>query len=65
MIRTAFSVVLIAVASTSAAQVQTSAGSVSVSPVLSGLDAPWGFGFLPSGEVVLTEKRGRARDRVC
>ena len=58
MIRTALAAALIAVASTASAQMQTSAGSVSVSPVLSGLDAPWGFGFLPSGDVVITEKRG-------
>ncbi|MEO0486316.1 MAG: PQQ-dependent sugar dehydrogenase [Pseudomonadota bacterium] len=41
------------------AQIASSAGPVTVSPVLRGLDEPWGFGFLPSGEVVITERDGR------
>ncbi|MEM1233678.1 MAG: PQQ-dependent sugar dehydrogenase [Pseudomonadota bacterium] len=40
------------------AQTSTSQGTVTMTPVMTGLDAPWGFGFLPSGQVVLTEKRG-------
>ncbi|WP_439122967.1 PQQ-dependent sugar dehydrogenase [Marivita sp.] len=37
---------------------QTSAGAVQVSAVVTGLDTPWGFGFLPDGKIVLTEREG-------
>ncbi|MEM1373730.1 MAG: PQQ-dependent sugar dehydrogenase [Pseudomonadota bacterium] len=63
MIRLPRSAALIALVSLCAgsagfAQTDTSAGAVTMTPVMTGLDAPWGFGFLPSGAVVLTEKSG-------
>lgn len=39
--------------------IQTSAGSMQVSAVVTGLDEPWGFGFLPDGKIVITERDGR------
>ncbi|WP_371223909.1 PQQ-dependent sugar dehydrogenase [Roseovarius sp. 2305UL8-3] len=38
---------------------QSSAGELQVSVVADGLDQPWGFGFLPGGGVLITEKAGR------
>ena len=37
----------------------TTEGSLKVSPVVSGLDAPWAFGFLPGGRLLITERDGR------
>ncbi|MEM6276901.1 MAG: PQQ-dependent sugar dehydrogenase [Pseudomonadota bacterium] len=51
-------VVSVSVALSASAQTSTSAGAMTMTPVVTGLDAPWGFGFLPNGQVVLTEKRG-------
>jgi len=45
--------------SQSAAALDSSAGRLQVSVVADGLDAPWGFGFLPDGGVLITEKDGR------
>ncbi|MEO0677966.1 MAG: PQQ-dependent sugar dehydrogenase, partial [Pseudomonadota bacterium] len=59
MIRSLTAALFIAFGTQATAQVATSAGSVSMTPVVTGLSAPWGFGFLPGGEVVLTEKDGR------
>lgn len=39
--------------------IQTSAGAMQVSAVVTGLDEPWGFGFLPDGKIVVTERDGR------
>lgn len=39
--------------------IQTSAGALQVSAVVTGLDEPWGFGFLPDGKIVVTERDGR------
>ncbi len=39
--------------------IQTSAGAVQVSAVITGLDGPWAFGFLPDGKIVVTERDGR------
>lgn len=57
--------VLLAVTSASAATsqvtsetIRTSAGNMQVSAVVTGLDTPWAFGFLPDGKIVLTERSG-------
>lgn len=42
-----------------AAAFETSAGEMSLTPVVQGLDMPWGFDFLPGGGVLITEKEGR------
>lgn len=39
--------------------IQTSAGAMQVSAVVTGLDEPWSFGFLPDGKIVVTERDGR------
>ena len=39
--------------------ITTRAGEVTVSAVVTGLDTPWAFGFLPGGDIVLTERDGR------
>ena len=39
--------------------IQTSAGAMQVSAVITGLDGPWAFGFLPDGKIVVTERDGR------
>ncbi|MCR9107947.1 PQQ-dependent sugar dehydrogenase [Marivita sp. XM-24bin2] len=39
--------------------IETSAGAMQVSAVVTGLDEPWGFGFLPDGKIVITERDGR------
>ncbi|MEO3415180.1 PQQ-dependent sugar dehydrogenase [Roseovarius sp. CAU 1744] len=36
----------------------TSQGKLTLSKMASGLDEPWGFGFLPDGSVLITEKGG-------
>ena len=38
---------------------QTSAGSMTVSPMVRGLDEPWGIDFLPDGTFLVTERDGR------
>lgn len=42
-----------------ATEIQTSVGVMDVSPVVDGLDEPWGFEFLSDGEVLVTERDGR------
>ena len=37
---------------------RTSAGEMQVQAVVTGLDTPWAFGFLPDGKIVLTEREG-------
>lgn len=39
--------------------IQTSTGAMQVSAMVTGLDEPWSFGFLPDGKIVLTERDGR------
>lgn len=39
--------------------IRTSAGAMQVSAVITGLDEPWAFGFLPDGKIVVTERDGR------
>ena len=38
---------------------ETSVGRLAITPVLTGLDEPWGVDFLPGGEIVVTERAGR------
>ena len=38
---------------------QTSAGEVEVTRKVDGLDTPWAVGFLPDGEILITERDGR------
>lgn len=46
-------------AQTMSETIQTSAGAMQVSAVVTGLDEPWAFGFLPDGKIVVTERNGR------
>ena len=48
-----------ALAQVSTETIQTSAGKMEVSAVVTGLNEPWGFSFLPDGKIVLTEREGR------
>ncbi len=48
-----------AMAQVASETIQTSAGALQVSAVVTGLDEPWGFGFLPDGKIVVTERDGR------
>lgn len=50
---------LLAGAPVQASEVQTSAGPLIIAPVATGFDEPWGFGFLPDGSVLVTERGGR------
>ena len=42
-----------------ASDLTTSAGPVTIRPVVTGLAEPWGMDFLPDGRLVLTERDGR------
>lgn len=42
----------------SADTLQTSAGTVQVTPVVTGLDAPWAIGLVPGGSILVTERDG-------
>lgn len=44
---------------TPALALDTSAGSLKIQTVASGLSQPWAFGFLPDGGILVTEKGGR------
>lgn len=43
---------------TQAERLATSAGTVEVTRMVADLDEPWGFGFLPEGGVLITERGG-------
>lgn len=49
---------LIATSAFGQTRLETSAGPVTVSPIVTGLDEPWGFGFLPGGAILITERDG-------
>ena len=42
-----------------AQSMSSSSGPIEVTPVVSGLEEPWGFGFLPGGGLLITERGGR------
>ncbi len=42
-----------------ACALDTSAGKVDITPIVTGLDAPWAVGFLPGGALVITERDGK------
>ena len=42
-----------------AAGLETSAGGVEITPVVTGLEQPWAVGFLPNGGLLITEREGR------
>lgn len=42
-----------------AAALDSSAGPLSVSTVADGLEVPWAIGFLPGGDILVTERAGR------
>lgn len=43
----------------SAGEIETSAGPMTIVPVATGFDEPWGIDFLPDGAVLVTERDGR------
>ena len=47
-----------AMAQVTSETIRTEAGAMQVSAVVTGLDTPWAFGFLPGGQIVLTEREG-------
>ncbi|MEL6912863.1 MAG: PQQ-dependent sugar dehydrogenase [Pseudomonadota bacterium] len=59
MFRSLTAALFIALGTTASAQVATSSGAVTMTPVVQGLNSPWGFGFLPGGEIIMTEQDGR------
>ncbi|MGI9393994.1 MAG: PQQ-dependent sugar dehydrogenase, partial [Boseongicola sp.] len=42
-----------------AVAVDLSVGDVEMEPVVSGLNEPWSVGFLPDGDLIITERDGR------
>lgn len=42
-----------------AGEIETSAGTMAITPVLEGLEEPWGLAFLPDGRFLVTERDGR------
>ncbi|MCL4105323.1 UNVERIFIED_CONTAM: hypothetical protein GTU68_055454 [Idotea baltica] len=44
---------------------QTSQGQVTVSPAVTGLDAPWALAFLPQGSMLITERDGALLHRAA
>lgn len=42
-----------------AEDISSGIGTLSVTPVVQGLEGPWAFGFLPDGTILVTEREGR------
>ncbi|MEO1706005.1 MAG: hypothetical protein AAFR50_11815, partial [Pseudomonadota bacterium] len=57
MIRSLTAALFIAFGTQAATQVDTSGGSVSITPVVTGLSAPWGFGFLKAMKSAAVSER--------
>lgn len=55
----AFATASLVLSDARAATLSTSAGTVQVDEVQSGLDEPWSIGFLPEGGILITERDGR------
>lgn len=53
-----FAFLAVAALPTSALALETDRGAVTVSPVVTGLDAPWGVAELPDGSLLVTERDG-------
>lgn len=54
-----FGVALLIGTAPHAATMGTSAGTVRIDPVVSGLDTPWAVDFLPEGAILITERDGK------
>lgn len=60
MIRiTVLMLALIGAGNASARQIASSQGPLEIRPIVDDLMTPWGFGFLPDGRIVITERGGR------
>lgn len=60
MLRIAIIITVSAITIAGAARaMDSSQGKLTVNPILTGLDEPWSFGFLPDGSLVVTERGGR------
>lgn len=40
------------------ANIAVSQAPIKIEPIITGLNGPWSFGFLPNGQILITEKRG-------
>lgn len=54
-----FAILVVALLPVSGLALETDQGSVTVKPVVTGLDAPWGVAELPDGGLLVTERNGR------
>ncbi|WP_299612688.1 PQQ-dependent sugar dehydrogenase [uncultured Tateyamaria sp.] len=54
-----FAVLALAVLPMSAIALETQRGNVTVTPVATGLDAPWGVAELPDGSLLVTQREGQ------
>ena len=50
---------LFALSGTASHALDSSAGKLAVTPIVTGLTEPWGLGFLPGGGLLITERDGR------